>query len=103
MSIRKTRYPELGYAKHAPDLWRIIDLSDGQAVGPHYKSKAELLGDLDRYAREFGVAPGSGLPNSLRDYRNAPRGIGPLADQWRDKPHQLVYDLCNALEQTGSG
>lgn len=28
------------------------------------------------------------------DYSNAPSGVGPLADVWRDKPHHLVYDLC---------
>jgi hypothetical protein len=36
---------------------------------------------------------------TIADYRNAPSGIGPLADQWRDKPHRLVYDLCHLLEQ----
>jgi len=29
----------------------------------------------------------------LENYRNAPSGIGPLADTWADKPHRLVYDL----------
>lgn len=33
---------------------------------------------------------------SLDDYQNAPSGIGPLAAEWRDKPHRLVYDLCRA-------
>lgn len=31
----------------------------------------------------------------------APSGVGPLAAEWKDKPHRLVYDLCTALEQTG--
>jgi len=35
---------------------------------------------------------------TLDDFRNAPGGIGPLAAEWRDKPHRLVYDLCQRLE-----
>lgn len=34
---------------------------------------------------------------SLEDYRNAPSGIGPLAYEWEDKPHRLVYDLIKRL------
>lgn len=37
---------------------------------------------------------------TLDDYRNAPSGIGPLAAEWRDKPHRLVYDLINRLGWT---
>ncbi|UGY15181.1 hypothetical protein HAP48_0042765 [Bradyrhizobium septentrionale] len=51
---RRTRFPELAYAQHAKDLWRIIATDTDQAVGPHYRTKAELLADLDRYAKEFG-------------------------------------------------
>ena len=36
---------------------------------------------------------------TLTDYRNAPSGIGPLADEWKDKPHRLVYDLVKRLEK----
>jgi hypothetical protein len=36
----------------------------------------------------------------IEDYRNAPSGLGPLADEWKDKPHRLVYDLCKRLEQS---
>ena len=32
--------------------------------------------------------------HSVDDYRNAPSGEGPLAGEWADKPHRLVYDLC---------
>jgi len=35
---------------------------------------------------------------TLDDYRNAPSDIGPLADEWADKPHRLVYDLCNWVQ-----
>lgn len=106
MSIRKTRFPELGYEQHAPGLWRIIALDTGSAVGPHYPSKTELLADLERYAQEYGcpdaarpLAPG--LECTLEDYRRAPGGDGPLAAQWQDKPHRLVYDLCKALHEAG--
>lgn len=37
---------------------------------------------------------------NIEDYRNAPSGIGPLAHEWADKPHRLVYDLCRSLEAT---
>lgn len=36
---------------------------------------------------------------TLDDYRNAPSGVGPLAAQWADKPHRLVYDLASKLTQ----
>lgn len=38
-------------------------------------------------------------PPALRvsDYRNAPSGDGPLAGEWKDKPHRLIYDLCNEV------
>jgi len=97
----RTRYAELAYEQHARDLWRIIDTSTGAAVGPQYKSRAELLADLRRFAGVFGAADaGPTLPHALDDYRNAPSGVGPLAAEWKDKPHRLVYDLCTALEQT---
>lgn len=35
----------------------------------------------------------------LDDYRNAPGGAGPLAAQWKDKPHRLVYDLCREISR----
>lgn len=56
--IRPTRYPELGYRQDGPGLWRIYAVAHGSqpaAVGPHYRSKAELLGDLVRYATEYGL------------------------------------------------
>lgn len=43
------------------------------------------------------VAPGES-EYSLDDYMNAPSGIGPLAPEWEDKPHRLVYDLVKRLK-----
>ena len=37
------------------------------------------------------------LAYSLADYHNAPGGVGPLAYDWEDKPHRLLYDLIAAL------
>lgn len=39
------------------------------------------------------------LPHDLEDYWRAPSGEGPLAAEWKDKPHRLVYDLIAALRQ----
>jgi hypothetical protein len=56
--ILRTRYPELGYRKDGRELWRIY-ATDGHyyaAVGPHYRTRAELLGDLHRFATDYGCA-----------------------------------------------
>ncbi len=36
---------------------------------------------------------------NTKDYREAPSGMGPLALEWKDKPHRLVYDLCTEVER----
>lgn len=54
-TIVPTRFPELGYTKVAPGLWRCVDITSLAEyqfvpfVGPHYRTKAELLADLERY------------------------------------------------------
>jgi len=56
-TLHETRFPELGYARMDARQWRFVDISDAGAVtcvGPFYSSRAELLGDLPRYAAEFG-------------------------------------------------
>ena len=55
-TTHKTRFPELGYQKHDRNLWRIVCLQGDvpAAIGPHYRTKAELLGDLTRYATDYG-------------------------------------------------
>ena len=35
----------------------------------------------------------------LSDYSNAVNGRGPLAPEWEDKPHRLVYDLVNLSDE----
>lgn len=52
-----TRFKELRYARVLPGLWRFVDAATGAHVGPHYPTRAELLADLARYAREnWGLA-----------------------------------------------
>lgn len=52
--MSETRYKELGYVHVTQNLWRLVDLATGHVVGPLYRTRAELLADLDRYARVFG-------------------------------------------------
>lgn len=47
----KTRFAELDVKSFGLDCWRF--LNDGQVVGPIYKSKSEILADLQRYWEEF--------------------------------------------------
>lgn len=58
--IIKTRFAGLGYWHQGHGLWRVVDLHESvlnsqglpRTVGPLYKTKEELLADLNRYARE---------------------------------------------------
>ena len=52
--IHRTRFAGLGYILVCDACWRFVDLSDNRSatVGPQYRTKAELLADLQRYARE---------------------------------------------------
>jgi hypothetical protein len=49
--IYSTRFP-LSYQRQGK-IWRILS-EDGKAIGPQYKSRFELLVDLERYAKEYG-------------------------------------------------
>lgn len=58
--LTKTRFAGLAFYQQQPGLWRVADIHDSQlnaqglprAVGPQYRTKSELLADLERYARE---------------------------------------------------
>ena len=58
IAINNTRYDGLGYANTNPigkACWRVVDLHEPgrqMAVGPLYNSKAELLADFERYAKD---------------------------------------------------
>lgn len=55
--VHRTRFPGLGYINFGGGHWQFIDLHDRSPdewpsqVGPCYKTKGELLGDLTNYAK----------------------------------------------------
>lgn len=53
--IRPTRIAGLGYAKH-PKGWTFADTETANMVGEVYRTKTELLSDVDGYARRGGWA-----------------------------------------------
>lgn len=56
-SFRKTRYAEIGYRNDGEPTspsWRFVEASNGNSIGTPYRTEKELLGDLYRYACEFG-------------------------------------------------
>jgi hypothetical protein len=81
VTVHRTRYPELCYCRiegksyetHVFNAgtsdarigkrpipgqptweWRFVTTEDGATVGPYYETRAELLADLDSYARFYG-------------------------------------------------
>lgn len=56
MKTHATRYPELSYSQPLAKVWRIIDNATGRGIGPFYRTKAELLTDLERFAAVYGVS-----------------------------------------------
>ncbi len=57
-TFHSTRFSILFYAQVDRNLWRFFvrdSDNSGASVGPHYRTKAELLGDLTRYATEYGL------------------------------------------------
>jgi hypothetical protein len=49
---KKTRFPRLTYANIGHGYWSVFE--DGNQVGSLYRSRIELLADLERYATERG-------------------------------------------------
>jgi hypothetical protein len=47
-----TRFAELGYRRDFENCWRFVCIETDASVGPQYRTKAELLADLGRYASE---------------------------------------------------
>lgn len=56
MSASPTRYDGLGYRKVDATTWMFVDTSDGgdAQIGPQYRSKAELLSDIESFAKIRG-------------------------------------------------
>jgi hypothetical protein len=107
-SIRRTRYPELGYRqigprKSDPARWRFVDVSTDADVGAQYASKAELLADLERYASLFGcngAAPFVLAPNV--DGHGSPlAGFGPF-ENLRAEAEDLLRNRCDADRETAT-
>lgn len=83
------------------------------AEQPRQKSFSQLRGELmslgDAHMLNKGVpyksvspvaaSPAEGPRLNTQDYRLAPSGEGPQADEWRNKPHRLIYDLCSEIER----
>jgi hypothetical protein len=58
IKYNRTRFPELDYAQICRGCWSFFNVDETgyrSKVGPHYATKIELLCDLDRYAKEFGL------------------------------------------------
>ena len=68
--LHKTRFAGLGFI-HLPECWRIVDINGGwdpsqpRTIGPQYKTEAELLSDLVRYAATSGY---NDEPAALEEY-----------------------------------
>jgi len=102
-------------AEQLHNLIREADLDTLTAIYEHAfgavkACEVDLEGQCLRVLFEDGMddetlelCEGEGIPYklpldyTLEDYRDAPSGIGPLAAEWKDKPHRLVYDLCTVL------
>ena len=56
IKYQPTRFKELGYYNWGR-CWCFLDRETESQVGYTYQSRAELLADLDRYAKEFGCNP----------------------------------------------
>lgn len=54
--MNTTRFKDIGYRRDAPNLWRFVDMSTDASIGPQFRTKAELLADLNRFATLFGCA-----------------------------------------------
>lgn len=50
---RQTRFQGLGY-EYCGGLWGFVDMQTDAHIGYWYHSRAELLGDLERFATERG-------------------------------------------------
>ena len=53
--IRRTRFDLLGFVRLDATTWQFVSLEEPgntRQVGPHYRTEAELLADLSRYALE---------------------------------------------------
>lgn len=75
-----TRFAELNYRNVDRGLWRIVDVSTGSDIGPHYRTREELLSDLERFADLFGctfnpdTAPALNIGSVVEVHKRTIRG-----------------------------
>ncbi len=96
--IHPTRFPELSYVNDAPGLWRIVDALNGlnasgylSRIGPHYRTKGELLADLARYASVYGC--GAVVP-AMKDALEEIQSLAYSADNARGAVDSPEVALC---------
>jgi hypothetical protein len=77
----------------------LVEVESRQALADIMHAGAEHSGHTYRVVLFNEKLPYRRLPYTVDDYRNAPSDIGPLAAEWKDKPHRLVYDLCREVER----
>ena len=75
-----------------PDLHHWCEVVAQPKTEDVMATKDERMGDV--------IVPRP-LAFPLEDYWGAPSGIGPLASEWADKPHRLLYNLIAALLHAG--
>jgi len=89
---RPTRFKELGYHEWGAGNWRFVT-EDGAEVGRSYKTKAELLADLDRYARDYGCEGTSPDPFRALAERLAEMDYAALTE------YQTAADIIDAARK----
>lgn len=92
--MTRTRFKELAFVNNG-DHWRFVDTSSGSTVGQLYKTKTELLADLDRYAHNFGCDgafdPQQHKINALQNALHCLLGIGQVAANiYRDRGETII-------------
>jgi hypothetical protein len=69
---------------------------EGVSVAAAWNTRASLVG-VEQTIEAGGHIIYAPLRHTLDDYVAALSGDGPLAFEWNDKPHRLIYDLVKAL------
>ena len=59
----------------------------------------QALNSTRQIIAKAGSQPAEDDRLNTSEYREAPSGRGPHASEWIDKPHRLIYDLCNEVDK----
>ncbi len=60
-NITRTRYDVLSFSRVERGSWRFIDSQTQEAIGPSYATRAELLADVESFARDRGFVAATPL------------------------------------------